>query len=163
MLRFIIGLFIIAFYLITSIGNQIRYTFTPFIKSYKNLPYMLAKDDLGQLKELTNPIYNIVEGINKYPEDTNFYFVPCFEDSGNSAVWWWYLYIISRYFAYPRKIFAMDVILYNNNKNEYKKKFMPHGKNYSKLNWIKDREIKYIILFRNNVVSILSLNADINL
>lgn len=118
---------------------------------------MLSKDDIGQLKELYYPIYKIIDEINRKPEDANFYFAPCFEDES-----WWYVYIRTRYLCYPRKIFVHFPLLYHEtNKKEYITRFIGNSKKYNELDWVKNRNIKYIILFRNNTVSILSTDSEI--
>jgi hypothetical protein len=156
----ILGLLLIGFYIITAINNQITYIFKPFFESYKNIPSMLFYDDIGQLKQLYYPIYKIVDEINKYPQDTNFYFTPCFEDSNNTESWW-YLYIRVRYVCYPRKIFVNSPLLYNGSKKAYRKHFVGDSKQYDELDWIKNRNIDYVILFRNNTVSILPIDSEI--
>ena len=157
------GLFFIILLIITTFTNQIKYSIIPFLNSYKLVPYLLPKDDLSLLKELAYPVYRIIDEINTYPEETNFYFVPCFEDSGNTQIWWWYLYILTRYLCYPRKIFCMDARLYSESKEEFISKYNGDAKRYSDLEWIKIRNIKYVILFRNNTVSILPIETKINL
>lgn len=155
------GVIVLTAYLSVSIASQIRYTFRPFARSASVIPAMLTKDDLGQLRKLAEPIYQVIAGINQYTEETNFYFVPSFSDSENSAVWWWYLYLLSRYLCYPRKIFCHDEILYGGEKDRYLRQFIGQAARYAELDWVKTRRIEHIILYRNNTVSILPSSAEI--
>jgi len=161
--RRIIGLFLLAIVLTVTLSSQIRYQILPFLRSYKSIPYLLSKDDLSLLKEFAYPVYRLIGGINTYPEDTNFYFAPCFADSGNTQIWWWYLHIVTRYFCFPRKILCMDSVLYSDNKDVFISKYIGDAKKYSDLEWIKARKISYVILFRDNAVSILPIDTEINL
>jgi len=159
----VLGLLVIAFYAFISINSQLNYTFKPFLRLYKAIPSMLFKDDLNQLKELAYPIYRIVYDINIYPDDARFYFAPCFKDSKNTKIWWWYLHVMLRYLCYPRNIFCINPVVYNDDKAEYLKRFVSGAKKYNELDWLKARNVKYIILFRSNAIQILSLDNEIAL
>jgi len=50
--RFLIGFSIIIFYIGVSISNQIKYIFTPFSKSYQNIPHMLSKERKIQRRKI---------------------------------------------------------------------------------------------------------------
>jgi len=125
------------------------------------MPYMLAKDDLGQLKVLAYPYYQLINEINKYPQETNFYFPPAFGEWKNQGVWQWYIYVLARYLCYPRKVFSLHATLYHNSRSEYFANFIRGSKYYSQLEWLKLRNISYVVLFSNAQVSILPISAEI--
>lgn len=155
------GLGIIFLFLSVSSVNQAKYTFYPFIKSCPGIFGLLWKDDVSRLKELIYPVYQIVTTIRSYPQGTNFYFAPDFEEA--NYITGWYVYILTRYFAYPQKVFKLHHSLYNHSINEYIQKYIGGQKKYSELDWIISRNIKYIITIKNNWFSILPVDSDITI
>lgn len=153
----ILGLLTIGFYIAVSVNNQITYTLRPFLKSYRTIPHMLSKDDIGQVKELYPSVYRIMEKINRKPEDTNFYFAPSFYDES-----WWYLYVRARYLCYPRRIFVHNPLLYRDtDREEYIRRFIGDSERYDELDWVKGRGIEYIILFRDKDISVIPADSKI--
>ncbi|MFA4888107.1 MAG: hypothetical protein WC628_00830 [Candidatus Omnitrophota bacterium] len=157
----LIGITVIISLVALSIASQLKYTVFPFLKSYKHIPYMLAQDDLGQLKVLAYPVYQLVDEINKYPQEANFYFAPSFVESQSLGLWRWYIFVLSRYLCYPRKVFCMAGVVYHNSKSEYVDKFIQGKLYFSQLDWIKEKNISYVVIFREGGVSILPVSAEI--
>jgi hypothetical protein len=155
------GFLVIFSLLALSLNSQLKYTLQPFFNSFRSIPGMLARDDAGQLKELSPSIYQIIEEINKYPPEANFYFEPHFAPWQSQGVWWWYVYIISRYLCYPRKVFSLAGIAYHNSRIEYLNKFIGQAKFYSQLSWLRGQGIQYVVLLRQGRVLVLPVSAEI--
>jgi hypothetical protein len=153
----------IFYLLIISLGNQFRLNIRPLWKARPYILEMFAKDDLGQLSALSIPLYKLVEQLRRYPEETIFYFAPIFEDWKSKGINWWYIYILCRYFAYPRKVLAMDRVVYHSDKEEYTAKFIRGRKYYAELEWLKNRRVNYVVAVRDNRVFILPLDSEINI
>lgn len=152
----IIGISLILFLIAVSFVNNLNYNINPFLKGVKYIPYMLSLTELEQLRETALPIYKVIEEINKKPEGSSFYFVPCFKDSGNTDIWWWYLYLLCRYYAFPKKVFCIDRYLYNESKVDYINRFIEGKESFDKVSWFSKRGIDYLIIYRYNRISIVS-------
>lgn len=146
---------------VIALLNQIQYTVIPFVKSYRSLPMMLSKDDMGLLKGVARPYYEISQEINKYPKDTSFFFWPALESAQGERMMHWYLYILLRYLCYPRRIFSINEDMYNANKDDFETRFVGEAERYLDLEWINKHNIKYIILLRNNRVFTLPVEERI--
>jgi hypothetical protein len=122
---------------------------------------MIIKDDVQKLRVIAPDLFNLVEAVNTFPTSTRFYFIPCFEDSGNTGRWWWYVYLIVRYLSYPRTIFCHDKVQYKNSKEIYLERFIGQAKTWQALDWITSRHIEIIILMRNNAVEFIHITSPI--
>ena len=97
----------------------------------------------------------MVQAVNAFPAATRFYFVPCFEDSGNTGRWWWYVYLMTRYLCYPRTVFCHDKVQYDDTKAVYLSRFIGQARTWQDLDWITSRHIDIIILMRHNRVEFM--------
>lgn len=156
--------FIILFgWIASSIYNQWKWNIQPLSSNFHYLKTMLSLNETQQLQVLSPTIYPWVAQIQTYPPNSTFYFIPCFEDSGNTSLWWWYLCILTRYFAHPRKVLFLDYSLYQENKQIFIKKYIGNAKYYSELDWLKKHQVQYVILMRNNNIQILPIQSLIQL
>ena len=159
--RRIAGLCFLIFFLVISLADQLRYTFLPGIKGWSIIVQRLPLGDLPLLEAVAPAYASFIARINRFPEATRFYFAPSFADSGNTAFDWWYLYILSRYCAYPRKVFCLHPSLYGGDRQRYLKEFIGTKTHYSDLAWIRERSITQVILVRNNAVYLLPVDHEI--
>jgi len=104
----------------------------------------------------------MIDAINAYPKDTRFYFSPPLGESQYEEIEWVYVNILCRYFCYPREILYMEQRLYEKDKSEYMRKFIGNVETYQELGWIKERDIRYIIMYYNSRFSILPISARIS-
>ena len=140
---------------VASVRSQTENISRVLTNSARYIPKMLSWDDLDKLKALAPAYDSIIQAVNAYPPETRFYLVPCFEDSGNTGFWWWYLYLLTRYYSYPRIIFSHNEFSYENSKALYRERFIGQAASFNDIPWVKARQINNIILIRNNRVNIL--------
>jgi hypothetical protein len=158
-----LAVLIFLFLLALSLFSQIRFTVAPFLRNYSLIFSSLGKDDYSLLQEAAPDLASVVAAINSYPLDTRFYFAPCFKDSKNTAIDWWYAYVLTRYFCFTRKIFCLHPVLYGDSKEEYYQKFINGKEHYADLPWIISRGISHVIVMRSNIISVHQLSDRIEL
>jgi hypothetical protein len=155
-----IALAIVAALMVAALYNQYKATLTPWCSRFRDTTLMLSLSDRDKLAVLAPAYAGLIQEIRRFPPGTRFYFVPSFTDSGNTKFWWWYVYLLSRYFSYPNQLLCHDVILYGNDKNIYLERWIKGSRTFRDIPWIKERHIEQIILMRNNQVQILPLAAE---
>jgi len=138
-----------------AIFNQVQFTFKPLAASRAKLPALLIKDDMAQLNLMLPDIGRLFNIVNSAPAEAKFYFVPYFTNSPEMQTYWWYLYLASRYFSYPREVYCHDHSLYKSNKDIYLKRWIGQAKTFDELPWLNDRHVQYIIRIQHNILEIV--------
>ncbi len=139
----------------TTCRSQLEYTWRPLINALPHMMPLLALPDIDKLQALAPSYHQVIQAINTYPPNTRFYFIPSFKDSGNSGFWWWYLYLLCRYYAYPRQILSHNEFFYKGEKSVYLDRCINGAKSFTDISWFKQRGIDQVILIRHNKVEIL--------
>ena len=161
-----LGSIILVSLLLFSLFAQSKYNLEGFLKNRAQITQLLKMDDLARHYALLGPVARVIEEIEKLPKESVLYFVPVFGDTPQAkenSLWWWHLDHILRYFCYPRKIVVLHFDLYGDKRQEYLVKFMKGAKRFSDLDWIRSRGITYIILYRDNRISILPASTPVEL
>lgn len=144
-----------------SLYNQFNFSLKPLCLSRNNVASMIGKSDLQKLEVAAPDLFNMIQAVNSFPAATHFYFIPCFNDSGNTGRWWWYIHLMTRYFSYPRTIFTHDKVQYENNKSVYSTRFIGQARTWQELDWITSRHIEVLILMRKNSVEFMKTTEPI--
>ena len=160
MTRIVTGAVILTL-LVIALRSQASHTLKPWSLRARDAAFMLNLPDREKLAALAPAYANLIREIRRYPAGTRFYFVPCFADSGNTGLWWWYVYLLSRYYSYPNQLLIHDSVLYNDRKDIYMERFISGSRTFNDLPWVKERKIEQIILMRNNQVQILPTTTEI--
>lgn len=149
--------------LLSAKGLYVLYqtTLRPWPASSSVIQKQLPLSDEQKLEAQAPDLAALVKAVNNYPETTRFYFVPSFADSGNTGRQPWYIYILTRYFAYPRIIACHDSLQYAGSKNVYLERFIGNARTWYDVEWVRDKHINIIILMRNNRVDFLPVHAQI--
>ena len=142
--------------------NQVVSTIRPLVTATSSMGKLLTLTEHEKLRILAPSYSRLIDAVNAYPQGTRLYFVPCFEDSGNSGFWWWHLYLLTRYEVYPRKVLCHDELLYEGQKSVYLSRWIGHAKYFNDIKWIRDRGIEYVILVRHNSANILPVTAEVS-
>jgi hypothetical protein len=147
--------------LLVSAGlNQFNFSLKPFFLARKDIPAMISRNDTEKLQVLAPDLFALIRAVNAFPPQTRFYFMPCFQDSGNTGRWWWYVFVLTRYFAYPRIILSHNASL-RYTKENFIARYIGKARTYQDLDWIKSKNIQVIILMRNNKVEFLGVDTPI--
>jgi len=146
---------VLATLLAGALFNQYSFSLKPLYLSRGHAAAMMAKNDLQKLETVAPDLFNLIRAVNAFPASTRFYFVPCFNDSGNTGRWWWYIHLITRYFSYPRHIFSHDKVQYDGTKEVYIARFIGQAKTWRELDWITSRDIEVLILMRNDSIKFM--------
>jgi len=141
--------------------NQFNFSLTPFWQARQSLFMAEPHTDSARLERLAPDIAALVKAVKAYPVETRFYFAPCFRDSGNTARWWWYVYLLTRYLSYPRKILCHDEVLYKSDKTVYSSRYIGKAARWQDLDWITSRGVQVIIMMRNNAVTFIPVSERI--
>ena len=143
---------VLAALLAVSLYNHFSFSLRPLYVSRGQVPAMIMKSDIDKLEVLAPDLFKVVAAIRTFPPAARFYFVPCFDDSGNTGRWWWYVHLLTRYLCYPRIIFAHDKIQYDNSKTTYLARFIKEARTWQEVDWVDSRQINVIILMRNDLI-----------
>ena len=152
---------VLAALLIGSLFNQFNFSFKPLSLSKDHIASMMIKNDMQKLETAAPDLFSLVREVSAFPASTRFYFIPCFNDSGNTGRWWWYVYLMARYLSYPRTVFTHDKAEYGDTKGIYLSHFIKEAKTWQELDWITSRHIEVLILMRNNTVEFMRTTAPI--
>ena len=139
---------------IGAVIHQINFSLKP-LPALWNRSAMITRNDTEKLQILAPDLFALVKAVNAFPSKTTFYFVPCFNDSGNTGRWWWYVFLMTRYLSYPRIIFCHSKEQFNNTKEEYLSRFIGPARTWQELDWITTRHIEIIILMRHNTIEFI--------
>ncbi len=141
--------------LVVSFYNQFNFSLQPLYLSRSQIVRRLSINDMQKLEVAAPDLFTLARAINSFPDSTRFYFIPCFDDSGNTGRWWWYVYLMGRYLSYPRTIFTHDKVQYETSKSIYLSRFIGQARTWRELDWITSRHIDILILMRHNSVEFL--------
>jgi len=158
----IIACAIILALLLNALVTQHKNTLKPWLARGSDLTAMLQLTDSEKLTALAPAYAGLIKEIRRYPAGTRFYFVPCFEDSGNTGLWWWYVYLLSRYYSYPNQLLCHDSVLYDDRKDIYLERWIKGSRTFNGIPWVKEHKIEQIILMRNNQVQILPVSSEVH-
>jgi hypothetical protein len=151
---------VLGILLVSASLNQFNFSLKPFFLARKDIPAMISRNDTEKLHVLAPDLFALIRAVNAFPAQTRFYFMPCFQDSGNTGRWWWYVFVLTRYFAYPRIILSHNASLWDT-KEAFITKYIGKARTYQEIDWITSKNIQVIILMRNNRVDFLSTDTPI--
>ena len=160
-LRAGLAILVLAALILNSFRAQWTLTARPLLSRSRDISTMLRLTDLEKLTALAPNYSVLIRELRRYPEGTNFYFVPEFQDSQNRGFWWWYLYLLTRYYVYPRKLFCHDSVLDDGRKDVFIQRWIGGAKTFSEISWVKEKKIDRIILIRHNKAEILPVSAKV--
>jgi len=146
---------VLAALLATALYNQFSFSLKPLYLSRSQIVQRVSHNDMQKLEIAAPDLFNMIQAVNSFPASTHFYFIPCFDDSGNAGRWWWYVYLMGRYLSYPRTVFTHDKVQYENSKDVYLSRFIGQARTWQELDWITSRHIEVLILMRNNSIEFI--------